>query len=181
MASIDCRRDDALELPPTALSRRVVFVFIADGGGPPDMKLEKLMPRLLVFGRSVALALATLSEPDDFEDFSTSFLTSRPFSLGVLVDFERLKPAGGDFSFSFFDGGGDTSASSFDLDDFSDFFGAGAAPRNPRMHWSQSLRRQRVPSWLTSSPPEVVSATWVAPHQADQDHPLQSVSSFPWS
>lgn len=50
--SSDWRRDDGREL--AALPGRFdVEVRIAEGGGPPNMKLEKLVPRV-AFGRSAA-------------------------------------------------------------------------------------------------------------------------------
>src|SRR3954453_8250588 len=102
---------------------------MADGGGPPSIKFEKLMPRggFAVLDSGL-LVFVSLSEPEDFEAFSASFFSSRSLSFGVLVDFDRVR-AGCDLSF-WVEGGGETSLSSFGLGislvSFVDFFGGAA-------------------------------------------------------
>ena len=89
---MDGRRELAFELVPAVLDRLATLAGMADGGGPPIMKFEKLIPRpAFAVLDSSFLVLTSLSEPEDLEDLSASFFSSRSFSLGVLVDFERLR------------------------------------------------------------------------------------------
>ena len=124
-------RDFDEERDPAVLERRVVGLaaFIAEGGAPPNIKLEKLVPRVGFVGRSLVFVFASFSEPEDLDCLSTVRFSSLSFSFGVRVDLDRDRP-GGDLSF-LTEGGGEKSASSIDLS-FVDSFGGAPAPQKPQ-------------------------------------------------
>ena len=109
------------------------------------MNAEKLMPRVgfdcLASGR-----FSLVSDPDDLDVFSASFLSSRSFSLGVFVDLERVSPG----EAVFFLGEGVNASSTVAGDSFlaESFFGVGAAPQKPQEE-PAPVRSTRARSFLT--------------------------------
>ena len=91
--STDGWRELDFEPVPAVLDRLVTFAVMADGGGPPIIKFEKLIPRPdFVVLDSGLFALTSLSEPEDLEEIRELYANHFRIAFNVadfVVDFGR--------------------------------------------------------------------------------------------